>query len=154
MRRIFGRNKWVAVAMMALVVLVAPLAIKAGVDYCWGDPIYQVGPDQVNVNVGIPRAKIPTLLGPVKVVLEVPMGTPARIIFVATEPFVEEAAIVYLPTTKWNPSGTNTVNVKVLVAAAESFPVEVHVTAEGRNSIASGNSNQRIAHSRTLNAAR
>ena len=70
-----------AVIVIALVVLVAPSSATAGRQWCRRDPIFDVAGTRVNVVVSVPFDRQREVNGPVKVVLTVPVGVAARVVF-------------------------------------------------------------------------
>jgi hypothetical protein len=60
------RSLMVAVAVVALLISVAPSPAEAGADWCWDDPIITIHSHAVHVTTGFDAAYLKSLTGPVE----------------------------------------------------------------------------------------
>jgi hypothetical protein len=117
--------KWlVVVAVMMLM----PLTVHAGVDYCSTDPILNVNGELQNILVGVPGNMLQYINGPVEVSVIHPSGVPAEIVFIDNSLF--EYRVTLKAGTAWSTTKTNYLKVGIVVptvSGAPNFPVQLIV---------------------------
>lgn len=117
--------KWLVVLA---VMMLMPLTVHAGVDYCSTDPILKVNGQLQNILVGVPGDMIQYISGPVEVSVIHPGGVGAEIVFIDNSLF--EYRVTLKAGAAWSTTKTNYLKVGVVVptaSGAPNFPVQLIV---------------------------
>jgi hypothetical protein len=134
-------GRWMRLLLLVAVLLVLPLSVQAGVDFCSTDPIVLINGQQYNIIVGVPKGNVKDVSGPVRVNIVHPSGVPAQIVFIDTSVF--EYKVKLNASGGYIPGGSNDIRVNVdvpTVIGTQSFPVQVVVQSPWENKTLIGDS--------------
>jgi len=105
----------------------------ARLSWCFGDPVVEIGGEELAINVLFPIENLDALENPVDVVIHVPAGVPASVTEMNTPYFTERVTFIEEPGWEWHAGEPIRVEVEVLVRASESFRVKVEVEYDRPN---------------------
>ena len=137
MRKKLGIFLAVALAFGGLPLLGSTTHAFASWDWCWDDPIVQIGNHTVNIDVGVS----PDAVGSVTsgtVIVHVPQGTDASIVS-------QDSTLPLKTTIKFDArDGQSSVDVLVNTKTLQDIPVEVKIVVDHYKTVVDGTANHTI----------
>lgn len=132
------RLRMIGIALM-LAVLTATAAwrgspTEASEIWCWDDPVLQIGNQTVSLNLGVRQRDVSTVTG-AEIVVAVPEGVPARLVYNDTTYFTPVVRFVTYPSSDGRakdgkPRGSFLVYFDVYLTATRNFNYQIEVKTE------------------------
>lgn len=127
----------VALALGGLPLFVSSTPAFASWDWCWDDPIVQIGSHTVTINVGVPSSQQDHVSGGT-VTVHVPKNVRAAIVS-------EDPNTLNLDTTIVKDARGGNATADIIVNADKSLPVEVQISVDGKTAaVVDGKTNRTI----------